>query len=118
MSSNYELQTMAKHQSCQIGEVFHVLGTSHVMDLLYIAITRDGPVRFGDWQKELHLSPNTLSSRLKLLVDMELLEREAFAEIPPRVEYTITPAARDLRGVFEAIGQWAGKHSLGPGIKA
>ncbi|MGB1698094.1 MAG: winged helix-turn-helix transcriptional regulator, partial [Thermoplasmatota archaeon] len=58
-----------RHDSCNIGEVFEVLGKSHVLDLLYVAITREGPVRFGDWQKALKLSPNTLSSRLKLLVD-------------------------------------------------
>lgn len=109
---------MNNPNGCQMGEVFQVLGKSHVLDLLYIALNSEGPVRFGDWQKKLELSPNTLSSRLKLLVDIGLLNREAFAEIPPRVEYSVTPAARDFQGVFESIGDWASKHSLRPQIIA
>jgi len=57
------------------------------------------------------LSDKVLGERLKMLTEFGLLERKAFAEVPPRVEYTLTSAGERLRdalggleSVFEAWG--------------
>ncbi len=60
------------------------------------------------------MSPNTLSDRLKELVKAGLLSRTSYNEIPPRVDYEATPKAVDLKPVFEALGEWAERHTLRP----
>lgn len=99
---------------CQVGELFQLLGKPHVLNLLWVFHQREGPVRFVDLQKELALSPNTLSERLKELVGAGLLTRTAYNEIPPRVDYALTPKARELEDVFDAIGTWTRDHDLRP----
>ena len=93
--------------------IFRLLGKSHMLDIL-AKFTREGPGprRFVDLQSSLAISPNTLSGRLKELVQAGLLSRTVYNEIPPRVDYEATQKALDLCPVFEALSDWALKHRL------
>lgn len=97
---------------CQIEELFHLLGKSHMLPILHIFNSEPGPHRFVDIQRRLHLSPNTLSERLKDLVNAGLATRVAFNEIPPRVDYQATAKALELTPVFASLGSWAAKNNL------
>jgi DNA-binding HxlR family transcriptional regulator len=67
-----------------------------------------GPKRFTAIRSALPgISPKTLSSRLQKLVSAELVIRTAYAEVPPRVEYRLTPAGQRLDAVFAAMAAWA-----------
>jgi DNA-binding HxlR family transcriptional regulator len=101
---------------CAIGDLFRILGKAHMLDILYITNVESAgkPVRFVDIQKKLRMSPNTLSERLRELVDAGLLTRTAYNEIPPRVDYQATAKARDLGTVFDVLRAWAERHDLRP----
>lgn len=75
-----------------------------------ILILRDllgGTRRFGDLLQSLNgISPKTLSERLKDLEEDGLISRKAYAEIPPRVEYSLTQKGRSLNGILEAMIDW------------
>lgn len=102
-------------RGCEISELFRILGKTYVLDILHLFIPEGtGPRRFVELQARLGMSPNTLSSRLKDLVDAGLLSRTPYNEIPPRVDYEATPKALDLRPVFESLGEWAERHTLNP----
>ena len=102
-------------EGCEIGELFHVLGKTHVLDILHLFIQDGaGPRRFVEIQTRLGMSPNTLSDRLKDLVEAGLLSRTVYNEIPPRVDYEATAKANDLGPVFESLRGWAAKHTLKP----
>jgi len=96
---------------CSLAQLFRLLGERHVPDVLH-RVLQEGSVRFNAIQQELGISPNTLSDRLKKLTEAGLVTRHAFHEIPPRVEYRPTAKARDLGTVFDALGEWAGRHTL------
>ena len=67
-----------------------------------------GPHRFSDLRANLPgISPKTLSSRLRRLAAAGLVSRTAYAEVPPRVVYELTPAGCRLRVVFDSMAQWA-----------
>jgi DNA-binding HxlR family transcriptional regulator len=89
-------------RDCPIGRTAELVG-----DTWTILIVRDlmsGSKRFGQLQESLgHVSPKTLSQRLKTLEHADLLTREAFAEIPPRVEYTLTEKGRALSDIIQAM---------------
>ena len=53
------------------------------------------------------ISPTVLSDRLKELEKQGILNREVFAEIPPRVEYTLTKDGMDLREMIIPLMNWA-----------
>lgn len=103
------------HEGCEVGELFQLLGRPHTLDLLYV-FTQEakGPLRFVDLQEKLGLSPNTLSDRLKALVEAGLLTRTAYNEIPPRVDYEATTKTTGLCNVFAAMKTWAESNNLRP----
>lgn len=65
----------------------------------------------GELKKALTPITNAmLTNALKELEADGLVHREPYSEIPPRVEYTLTPKGRDLLPVFYAICQWGMKY--------
>jgi len=102
-------------QGCEVSELFRLFGKAHVLDILALFCAEDAaPRRFVDIQRRLDLSPNTLSERLKELVEAGLLSRTVYNEIPPRVDYQATAKAKDLGPVFEALHDWSERHDLRP----
>jgi DNA-binding HxlR family transcriptional regulator len=67
-----------------------------------------GPKRFTELRAALPgISPKTLSSRLQRFVLTGLVTRTAYPEIPPRVEYQLTPAGERLQVVLATMAAWA-----------
>jgi DNA-binding HxlR family transcriptional regulator len=65
-------------------------------------------IRYTDLMKELQsISPKTLADTLKELKNNNLVIREAFNEIPPRVDYTLTKDGEQLRQAIVPILRWA-----------
>jgi DNA-binding HxlR family transcriptional regulator len=95
-----------------VAELLDLLGKTHTMAVLSAFAFADGPLRFSDIERELDIAPNTLSTRLTDLTEADLLEREAFDEVPPRVEYTPTERAESLFPVFAHLHHWAIEHEL------
>ncbi len=83
-----------------------------MLDILHVFHTDPGVHRFVDLQARLRISPNTLSERLRELVDAGLLRRTAYNEIPPRVDYEATAKALDLAALFESLQEWSSRHDL------
>lgn len=96
-------------------ELFALLGKAHTLGILHeIALSDDPPVRFGELQETLGLSPNTLSRRLEELVAFGLLERTQYDEIPPRVEYESTEKLDALEPTFRELADWMEQYGPGP----
>jgi len=95
-----------------VAELLDLLGKTHTMAVLSTFAFADGPLRFSDLERELDIAPNTLSTRLKELTDAGLLDREAYDEVPPRVEYTPTQKAESLFPVFAHLHHWAIEYEM------
>ncbi|HJT58055.1 MAG TPA: helix-turn-helix domain-containing protein [Ktedonobacteraceae bacterium] len=72
--------------------------------LMIVYNLMDGSKRFGELLEALgNISPKTLSQRLKMLEEARFVDRHAYIEIPPRVEYSLTEKGKALLGIIEAI---------------
>ncbi|WP_307724030.1 winged helix-turn-helix transcriptional regulator [Cellulomonas composti] len=68
-----------------------------------------GTRRFSELRSSLDgISPKTLTDRLRALEEHGLVERRQYAEIPPRVEYSLTARGAELEPVIEALATWGG----------
>jgi DNA-binding HxlR family transcriptional regulator len=56
------------------------------------------------------VSPKVLTQSLRALERDGLIERRVYAEVPPRVEYSLTKLGRSLREPLETVQAWAEKH--------
>lgn len=94
---------------CPIARTAYLVGD--VWTLLIVRDLMAGSKRFGQLQESLgSVSPKTLSQRLKLLETAGLLTRHAYAEIPPRVEYSLTEKGRALSDIIEAMKHFGEIH--------
>ena len=71
---------------------------------------RNKTLRFGELKKLIpDITEKMLSLQLKALEEDGLVKREVFAEVPLRVEYSLTDFGKTLVPVIEAIAKW-GRH--------
>jgi len=93
---------------CPLEGIIDVISKKWAL-LIINAIGNYGSLRFNRLIEELHgISPKTLADTLKQLQNEQLLKRDSFAEIPPRVEYSLTEDGRGLREAIVPILKWAG----------
>ncbi|HKV58528.1 MAG TPA: helix-turn-helix domain-containing protein [Ktedonobacteraceae bacterium] len=72
--------------------------------MLIIRDLASGVKRFNQLERSLHgISPKTLSDRLHSLEEEGVILRQTFAEVPPRVEYTLTAKGSDLIEMVECM---------------
>jgi DNA-binding HxlR family transcriptional regulator len=71
----------------------------------------EGKQRFGQLRRAIpDVTQHMLTTQLRDLENEGLVKRTVFAEVPPRVEYEMTPAAEALKPVFDELFRWADTH--------
>ncbi|WP_037686993.1 winged helix-turn-helix transcriptional regulator [Streptomyces durhamensis] len=79
--------------------------------LLLIAVLEPGPLRYTDLQRQVPgISQRMLTLTLRQLQQDGLISRTAYAEVPPRVEYALTPLGRGLHEIATSLVGWAAAH--------
>ena len=75
-----------------------------------VLILRDllpGTKRFGELKRSIgNVSQKVLTAQLRAMEDSGLLTRTVYAEVPPRVEYTLTELGQSLRPILDAMWNW------------
>ncbi|MGJ5830779.1 winged helix-turn-helix transcriptional regulator [Streptomyces ossamyceticus] len=90
----------------QMRRVLTMISGKWKMEILWLLDQRTH--RFGELRREIpQVTQHMLTKQLRELEGEGLVERKVYAEVPPRVEYTLTDKARSLRPVFESLLAWA-----------
>ncbi len=75
-----------------------------------VLILRDlmpGTKRFGELKKSIgSVSQKVLTAQLRDMEENGLVHREAYAEVPPRVEYSLTELGRSLKPILDSMWSW------------
>ncbi len=70
-----------------------------------------GSKRFCELEKSVgHINPRTLSQRLDDLEEHGIITKKSFAEVPPRIEYSLTSKGQDLLPILKQMANWGTKH--------
>lgn len=70
------------------------------------------PVRFNELKRTISgVTQHMLTVHLRELESDGLIARQVYAEVPPRVEYTLTPYANSLEPVWRAMADWGASHA-------
>ena len=73
--------------------------------IIWILLNNDK--RFKDLDKEVsNLTQKTLIIKLKELEEKQLIQKECFPEVPPKVVYSATPIAKELKPIFKKMLHW------------
>jgi len=96
---------------CPLEGIIDTIGKKWSL-LVVNAVGNRGRLRFNRMMHELKgISPTTLADTLKELQREGLIKRESFAEIPPRVEYSLTKDGIQLRRAILPLLRWASTRS-------
>ena len=75
--------------------------------VLIIRDLMDGTKRFGELKKSIgSISQKVLTSNLRSMEESGLLTRKVYAEVPPRVEYTLTKTGYSLKPILDSMVEW------------
>ena len=99
----------ARRADCPVDATLDVIGGKWKPFILFWL--RDRTLRFGELRREIPgVSERVLTRQLRDLEAVGVVRREVFAEIPPRVEYSLTDYGQTLRPVIDAMCVWGTAH--------
>ena len=106
--TGYDVSKLLKETS-KIRDLITKRGT---IEILFPLCCSTEPIRHKQFKKNLKgISSKTLSTRLSELVSERVLERQTYAEVPPRVEYRLTQKGQELVESITDLLQWMQKWS-------
>lgn len=95
--------------SLSMSRTMQLIGDTWTLMIVYNLMS--GTRRFGELLDALgNVSPKTLSQRLKMLEGANFVERKAYAEIPPRVEYHLTEKGYALIDIVKAMQEFGERY--------
>lgn len=70
-----------------------------------------GKLRFGELKKKLpNITERMLTLQLRKLEQHKLVKRTVYAEVPPRVDYELTPIGKELAPIISQMTHWGERH--------
>ncbi|MDR1568467.1 MAG: helix-turn-helix transcriptional regulator [Streptococcaceae bacterium] len=69
--------------------------------------------RFSELKRSIgNISQKVLTDNLRQLEAAELINRKVYAEVPPRVEYSLTPLGKTLNPVLQSMAEWGNDYKI------
>lgn len=103
-------ETKSTAHSCPTEATLAVIGGRWKVPILWNL--QAGCCRFGELTRRVEgVSQKMLTQQLRELESDGLVHREVYPEVPPKVEYSLTPLGRSLQPVIDSLSRW-GEHFL------
>jgi DNA-binding HxlR family transcriptional regulator len=103
--------------SCGLGPAFAVIGGKWKALLLW-QIHQAQPCRFGELKRlQPEISEKMLIQHLREMEADGVIHREVFHQVPPRVEYSVTPAGAELDHALAPLAAWGKEHQKRTGAR-
>lgn len=87
-----------------------------ISDKWKVLILRDllpGTKRFGELKKSIgHVSQKVLTAQLRQMEQSGLVNRKVYAEVPPKVEYSLTDVGYSLKPILDAMWTWGEEYQM------
>ena len=100
-----DAKVRAELPACPVETTLSLIG-----DKWKVLILRDlmpGTKRFGELKKSVgNVSQKILTAQLRSMEESGLVHREVYAEVPPRVEYSLTELGKSLKPILDSMWAW------------
>ena len=100
-----ESKAVKELPACPVETTLTLIGDKWKVLILRDLLT--GTKRFGELKKSIgNVSQKVLTAQLRAMEENGLLTRTVYAEVPPRVEYTLTDLGKSLKPILDAMWNW------------
>lgn len=104
-------QRHQQYYDCPVEATLDVIGGKWKGVILFLLI--EETLRFGQLRKRLaKVSQRTLTNQLRQMEQDGLINRKVFAEVPPKVEYSVTDLGRSLEPILVKMQEWGNGNLL------
>ena len=94
-----------KEYKCSVAVTLDIFNDRWKLAIIWHLL--DTELRFKDLHETINeITQKTLTVKLKELEEKNIIHREVFAEVPPKVVYSLTKAGENLRPVLEEMHKW------------
>ena len=94
-----------KEYACSVAVTVDIFNDKWKLSIIWNLLSE--AKRFKDLNKSIpEITQKTLTVKLKELEEKNIIDREVFAQVPPKVVYSLTPAGERLRPVFKEMFHW------------
>ncbi len=94
-----------KEYKCSVAVTLDIFNDRWKLSIIWHLL--DGKKRFKELNEIIsEITQKTLTVKLKELEEINIIHREVYAEVPPKVEYSLTSSGEKLRPVLENMSKW------------
>ena len=98
-------------ENCPLRKTLEIIGGKWTMLIIFQINTRT--IRYGELKRCIvGISEKMLINQLKYLCEKGMVHKKSYPEVPPRVEYTLTPLGRELLPVINKIIKFGIDHQF------
>lgn len=91
--------------ACSVATTVQLIGSKWKLLILRNLMAR--PWRFNELRRDLEgISQKVLTDSLRALEEDEIITRTVYPEVPPRVEYALSPLGESMRPILDAMEEW------------
>ena len=99
------MKTKEEVPACPVATTVQLIGSKWKLLILRNLFMR--PWRFNELRKDLEgISQKVLTDSLRALEEDGIITRTVYAEVPPRVEYALSPLGESMKPILDAMEQW------------
>ncbi len=99
----------AQRASCPVERTLEVIGGR--WKVLILRELFPGVKRFGQLHRALHgITQKMLTQQLREMEEDGIIHREVYLQVPPKVEYSLTPLGESLKPIIVSMHEWAVRH--------
>lgn len=101
--------TKEEMSACPVATTVQLIGSKWKLLILRNLLAR--PWRFNELRKSLEgISQKVLTDSLRSMEEDGLVTRTVYPEVPPRVEYSVSPLGESMRPIIQAMEQWGAQY--------
>ncbi|SHH98321.1 winged helix-turn-helix transcriptional regulator [Clostridium grantii] len=95
-----------RNYHCHVELTLDIIGGKWKPVILFY-IGKNGVIRYGELKKEIpNINERMLTRQLRELESDQLIHREVYREVPPKVEYSLTSMGETLTPILNQLGSW------------
>lgn len=99
------MMTKEEMPACPVATTVQLIGSK--WKLLILRNLRMRPWRFNELRRDLEgISQKVLTDSLRAMEDDGIITRTVYPEVPPRVEYALSPLGKSMEPILDAMEQW------------
>lgn len=97
-------------EQCRVDNALGIL-VGKWKPIILLHLLKEGTQRFSELKRNIPgITQKMLTNQLRELEEEDIIERKVYPQVPPKVEYTITPYGQSLRPILDAMHEWGQNH--------